>query len=164
MSLSGSFLIARPVLQDPNFEHTVVLILAHNPDGAFGLVVNRPSKAEGLTFPVFAGGPCPSPGLILLHGHTDWAAEGIGSQQIAPGLFLGDPSCLDRATEAPSKDEVRLRAYHGYAGWGPGQLEDELASGAWAVTPARGELLFDLPFEEMWQDLLPPRIPQPSLN
>ncbi|HYT94086.1 MAG TPA: YqgE/AlgH family protein [Gemmataceae bacterium] len=164
MSLAGSFLIARPVLRDPNFAHTVVLILAHNEDGAFGLVVNRPAKVEKLAFPVFSGGPCPSPGLILLHGHADWAEEGIGAQQIAPGLFLGDPACLDRATAAAPETGVRLRAYQGYAGWGPGQLEGELAGGAWAVMPARGELLFDLPLEAMWQDLLPPRIPQPSLN
>jgi putative transcriptional regulator len=164
MSLAGTFLIARPVLRDKNFVHTVVLILAHNPDGAFGLVVNRPAKVEGLSFPVFAGGPCPSPGLILLHGHAEWAEEGNAPHQVAPGIFLGDPACLDRATKAAAEHPVRLRAYHGYSGWGPGQLEDEMAAGAWAVVPAKGELLFDAALDSLWLDLVPPAIPQPSLN
>ena len=65
MSLAGSFLVARQVLRDPNFERTVVLLLAHSDEGAFGLVVNRPATAKGLPWPLFVGGPCPSPGFSL---------------------------------------------------------------------------------------------------
>src|SRR4051812_20243304 len=105
MSLAGSFLIARSVLQDPNFAQTVVLILAHNDEGAFGLVVNRPVESPNLPFPAFSGGPCESPGLIMLHGYADWKGEaeiGLDStspQEVAPGVFLGDAGCLSRATE-----------------------------------------------------------------
>ena len=59
---------------------------------------------------------------------------------------------------------VRYRMFAGYAGWGPGQLEGELAAGAWAIVPANAEVLFDSPLDEMWTQLLPPAIPEPSLN
>jgi putative transcriptional regulator len=177
MSLAGSFLVARPLLQDPNFRRTVVLILAHNADGAFGLVVNRPAKAEGLPWPLFVGGPCPSPGLMMLHGHPDWvqAAEADDESEsepepappsgpeVAPGLFIGNASSLEKAG-ASAGEEHRFRVFSGYAGWSGGQLEGELAAGAWALAAANGDVLFETPFEELWERLAPPRIPQPSMN
>jgi putative transcriptional regulator len=167
MSLAGSFLIARPMLQDPNFRRTVVLLLAHNADGAFGLVVNRPAEAEGLPWPLFTGGPCPSPGLMMLHGHADWArpdGEGDAAPQVAPGVFVGDAGCLERAGKLPPETEGRFRVFSGYAGWGAGQLEGEMAAGAWALAPASAAVLFETPTDELWERLAPPRIPQPSMN
>jgi putative transcriptional regulator len=170
MSLAGSFLIAQHTLRDPNFAHTVVLLLAHGEEGAFGLVVNRPAQAEGLPWPVFDGGPCPSPGLLMLHGHAGWASAGDAPdgenvvREAGQGIFVGDAACLERASEEKEGEAARFRVFTGYAGWGPGQLEDELASGAWGVTPATGDLLFDTPADELWDRLAPPRIPQPSVN
>ena len=165
-SLAGSFLIARPVLQDPSFKQTVVLLLQHNKEGAFGLVVNRPREVDGLPFPVFAGGPCEFEGLLLLHGQPDWSRldAAVPDGEIAPGIFLGDASCLERASEASQSDELRVRVFRGYAGWGKEQLESELESGAWVVYPASGQLLFDTPTDELWPRLVPKTIPQPSLN
>jgi putative transcriptional regulator len=170
MSLAGSFLIARPVLKDPNFAQSVVLLLAHSEDGAFGLVVNRPLPADELPFPLFDGGPCASPGVVILHGHADWVAppdypgEGPAKPEVAPGVFVGDESCLNRAAHPVAGQEPRCRVFRGFSGWGGGQLEQELASGAWAVTPATGQLLFDTPVEDLWVGLVPPAIPQPSVN
>jgi putative transcriptional regulator len=170
MSYAGCFLIAKPVLQDPNFNRTVVFLLAHNAEGAFGLVVNRPSDAEGLPWPLFTGGPCPSPGLLMLHGHPEWAEPSAESEEqtrepeLAPGIFSGDASCLDRATQTEEDQVLRFRVFSGYAGWGGGQLEGEMAAGAWAVVQATGDVLFDTPVEELWDRLAPPRIPQPSIN
>jgi putative transcriptional regulator len=171
MSLAGSFLVARPVLKDPNFARTVVLLLAHSSDGAFGLVVNRPvaEPVEGLALPVFVGGPCPAPGLLLLHGHADWQqpdpdAEEETTQEVAPGIFVGDAACLERAREAPADGPPRVRVFSGYAGWSGGQLEGEIAAGAWVVVSAQGPLLFDTPAEELWDRLAPPSLPQPSMN
>jgi putative transcriptional regulator len=170
MSYAGCFLIARPILQDANFKCSVVFLLAHNAEGAFGLVVNRQAEAEGLPWPVFVGGPCPSPGLIMLHGHPEWAeasdeeAEEGKERELAPGIYSGDAACLDRATQSEEGQTMRFRVFSGYAGWGGGQLESELAAGAWAVAPANGDLLFDTPIEELWDRLAPPRIPQPSVN
>jgi len=166
MSYAGCFLIAKSVLQDPNFNRTVVFLLAHNAEGAFGLVVNRPAEVEGLPWTVFAGGPCPSPGLLMLHGHPEWteSAEDVEEPELAPGIFSGDATSLDRATQMEEGQVLRFRVFSGYSGWGGGQLEGELAAGAWAVAQATGDLLFDTPVEELWDRLVPPRIPQPSIN
>ncbi|MBL8795505.1 MAG: YqgE/AlgH family protein [Planctomycetia bacterium] len=163
---SGSFLVARPILQDPNFTQTVVLLLRHAQEGAFGLVVNRPAQVEGLAFPVYGGGPCKAEGLMLLHGHEDWIASPAERQEreVAPGIYLGDSAALKRSTEATPEDGLRFRIFSGYSGWGPGQLEAELAAGAWTIAGAKGETLFDVPAEDLWERLIPPRIPQPSLN
>ncbi len=165
-SLAGSFLIARPVLQDPSFIRTVVLVLQHGADGAFGLVVNRPAPIEGLPFPVFVGGPCESSGYLMLHGHPEWveAADDGDTDPLAPGVFMGDASCLGRINDLPAGKARRYRMFKGYAGWGPKQLERELAAGAWAVVPATGEILFETPPLELWALLAPARIPQPSMN
>jgi putative transcriptional regulator len=166
MYYAGWFLIAKPVLQDPNFKETVVFLLAHSAEGAFGLVVNRPAETEGLPWPLFVGGPCPSPGLLMLHGHPEWAeaTEAKNKHEAAPGLFTGDASCLDRASQAGPGQTTRFRVFSGYAGWGGGQLEGELAAGAWTLAQASGTLLFDTPVEDLWDRLMPPRIPEPSIN
>jgi putative transcriptional regulator len=165
-SFAGKFLVARHVLSDPHFNRSVVLLLQHGPEGAFGLVVNRPAKIEGLPFPVFAGGPCSSQGLLLLHGYKEWAdvEDGIVEGQIAPGILLGDASCLQRLDDLPESQPCRFRMFAGYAGWGPGQLENELGAGAWALTAATGKLLFETPAKELWDRLVPPALPQFSLN
>jgi putative transcriptional regulator len=169
MTLAGSFLVARPVLRDPNFVQTVVLLLAHNENGAFGVVVNRPAPSGELPIPVFEGGPCPSPGLILLHGHAEWASppaelEEGPKMQAAPGIYIGDADSFQNASKVVSGQKLRVRVYRGYAGWGSGQLEGELAAGAWAAVPADGELLFGTPIEQLWDCLRPPSLPLPSLN
>jgi putative transcriptional regulator len=165
-SLAGSFLVARPVLKDPSFAQTVVLLLQHGGEGAFGLVVNRPGRVEGLPFPVFAGGPCEAQGLLMLHGHADWvqADADAGPGQVVPGVFVGDATCLKRVSDPPPGQTLRFRLFVGYAGWGPDQLERELAAGAWSVASATAELLFDTPAVDLWDRLTPPTIPQPSLN
>src|SRR5260370_42562212 len=100
-SLAGSFLVAKPTLRDPNVRKTVVLLLQHGPQGAFGLVVNHPSTAEGFPCPVFAGGPCESPGAILLHGREEWLASGEdpGTRQGGPGGFPCDEEWFRRVNE-----------------------------------------------------------------
>lgn len=165
-SLAGKFLVARPVLKDPNFSQSVVLLLQHGSVGAFGLVVNRPAKAEGLPFPVFFGGPCESQGLLLLHGHQEWveSTDDKPQAEVAPSIFLGDSSCLKRITDPVPGQPLRFRIFVGTSGWGPNQLEGELAAGAWAVVPASGEQLFGTPIDDLWEALLPPQIPEPSLN
>ncbi|HXG13305.1 MAG TPA: YqgE/AlgH family protein [Gemmataceae bacterium] len=166
VSLAGSFLVARPVLKDPSFAQTVILLLQHSAEGAFGLVVNRPTRVKGLPFPIFAGGPCPSEGLFLLHGHKEWLdpEKDDPKREVAPGIYLGDASCVNRVREPLPGEELRFRMLTGYSGWGPDQLERELAAGAWAVVPANAAALFETAPEDLWSSLLPPTIPQPSVN
>jgi putative transcriptional regulator len=159
-SLAGSFLIAQPMLSDPNFRHSVVLILAHDEGGAYGVVVNR--RIPNLEMPVFQGGPCKGPGLVMLHGERDWSNG--ESSEVADGIFVGDSACLSRAREKESDQEYRYRLFAGYAGWGPGQLEGEIGAGAWVTASADQQTLFDVPPEDLWAKLRPPSIPQPSLN
>jgi putative transcriptional regulator len=165
-SLAGSFLVARPVLKDPTFGKTVVLLLQHGDEGAFGLVVNRRAKVKDLPFTVFGGGPCKSQGLFMLHGHPEWVSDNPDQpvKEVAPGIYLGDPSVFEQANQEEEDGDQRCRMFAGYAGWGPGQLESELAAGAWAVVPASGAALFDTPLDSLWVSLLPPAIPQPSIN
>jgi putative transcriptional regulator len=166
-SLAGKFLVARPSLLDPNFRQTAVLLLQHDSNGAFGLVVNRPTEVEGVPFPILLGGPCPLQGMLMLHGHADWidADDESPGRRVAPGIFLGDASCMERISDPPEGQSLRFRMFTGYAGWGPNQLEGELSAGAWSVAPASAELLFDTPVEQIWRTLSPSTtIPEPSVN
>jgi putative transcriptional regulator len=163
--LAGTFLVARPTLRDPFFGRSVVLLLDHGTEGAFGLVLNRPAQAAELPFPVFIGGLCQPQGLLMLHGHSDWVKtpdERPG--EVCPGVFVGDTDTFNRLGEMPDDAQWKFRVFTGYAGWGPQQLEGEMAQGAWIVLPASGERLFGTPAEELWERLSPPPIPEPSLN
>lgn len=165
-SLAGSFLVAKPVLQDPNFVQTVVLLLRHNEEGAFGLVVNRPAKTEGIPFPVYVGGPCSAPGLIMLHGHDEWLsgkADPDEPAEVIPGVYLGDTESLRRVAD-DDQPGFRFRVFTGYSGWGADQLERELSAGTWILAAATAELVFDTPTDELWDRLSPPSIPRPSIN
>jgi putative transcriptional regulator len=162
-SYAGSFLVASPKVIAPPFHQSVVLLLRHDTQGAFGLIVNRAgTDRKGLPFVVFSGGPCEAQGLLLLHGHPDWH-EAFPGTVAAPGIFLGDFACLKKVSEAPEAG-YRFRAFVGYSCWGAGQLEAELAGAAWTVVPANSELLFDTPVEELWTVLRPPKLPAPGRN
>ena len=168
-SFKGFFLVAKPVLVDNNFRHTVILVMNHSKEGALGFIVNRPLADAELPVPIFAGGPCESPGLIMLHGHPEWTEPAGGEdetsqRQIVPGVYVGDDSCVRRAGKPIPGKAYRYRIFQGFSGWGPGQLEREIAAGAWAVTAATAELLFDVPPDELWMRLRPRSIPEPSLN
>ena len=155
-SLAGSFLVAVPSLRDPNFHRTVVLLLQHGAEGALGLVVNRPAQVEGLPFPIFAGGPCPSPGLFLLHGHREWleAPPDSPEGQVAPGIFLGDASCVARVSEPGAGASLRFRVFTGYAGWGPGQLDGEVEAEDWIVTDFAATDAFTDEPDALWKTVL----------
>ncbi len=142
--LKGRLLVATPNLGDPNFERTVILVLEHGDEGALGVVLNRPSDldlaeplpewARAAAHPsvVFIGGPvAPSAAVCLArlasHGRTD------GWEQL-----LGSVGMLDLDSD-PDEAIARLdeiRVFAGYAGWGPGQLEGEIAEGGWFVVDA----------------------------
>jgi putative transcriptional regulator len=164
-SLAGMFLVARPTLKDPFFGRSVILMLRHGPDGAFGLVLNRVQKTKELPFPVHIGGPCKVQGLILIHGQDEWVSdEERDSAQICPGVFLGDAECLQRITDPEPASAWMVRVFAGYSGWGPGQLEHEMAEGSWIVQPATAAHVFGVPNEELWIRMAPSAIPEPSLN
>jgi putative transcriptional regulator len=139
----GRLLVATPLLGDPNFDGTVVLLLAHGPDGTLGVVLNRPTEVEvGGALPgwshlaaeptvVFRGGPV-SPTSVICLGRGPFAAEG-GDDDVT--TIVGDVGVVDleRDPDELAADIDGLRLFAGYSGWDGGQLEDELEAGAWFV-------------------------------
>lgn len=136
---SGSVLLAREALLDPNFEATVVLVCVHSPEGTYGLVLNRIShmplseifdgmKDANLSREILIGGPVQQTELQMLQ-ITDTPAE--GAYPIAPGIYMGGKwETIDAMISA---DITTTRLFLGYSGWGPGQLEAEIRIGAWDI-------------------------------
>lgn len=162
---TGNLLIARPTLRDPFFSRSVVLLLNHSTDGAFGMVLNRPTQVPELPVRVFVGGPCKLEGFLLIHGVRDWHTDPERPEgDICPGVYRGNLESFQRVTENETPPTDRFRIFTGYAGWDAGQLESELNAGAWIVLPGHGDVIFGTPPEELWERLAPTIIPGPSLN
>ena len=156
-----SLLLSMPQMQDPNFARTVVLLCDYLPDGAFGLVINRPTEAPAtemvrLNPPIvggssdlrlFIGGPVqPERGWILLPE----APADREYRTIQDGLYLSaSPEVLRTVLSASSPARAKVLA--GYAGWGPGQLDEELAQSAWLIGELHLDLIFDVAPEAAWE-------------
>lgn len=150
-------MIAGPQLLDPNFRRTVVLVADHGDEGAMGVILNRPSGMTvadaapdleplvGPDAPIFAGGPVqPTAGVVL--AEVAEADEPVfGEVVLVPGLGeLAD--VIDGAGN--------VRVFAGYAGWGPGQLDDELGRDDWIVAPAEASDVFSEDPESLWGSVL----------
>ena len=159
----GSFLIANPRLQDPNFNLTVVLICEYNEDGAFGLVVNRVlnvSIAETLknnpdaaknNNKVFSGGPVQTNHLLYLH-NNDLSKK---TERICEGVYLGgDVNYLNNLLSNQTQEEISYRLYLGSAGWAAGQLDEELKIKSWIVCPAKESFVFHPEPGKLWRQVL----------
>jgi putative transcriptional regulator len=158
--LTGRLLVAAPALRDPNFDRTVVLLLDHNDEGAVGLVLNRPSATavddalpqwgDRATEPsvVFVGGPVSPTSAICLAGATVPARDGWQP-------LFGSLGTLDLARDPDEVADIDwLRVFAGYAGWGAGQLEGEIAEGAWFVVDVQpGDAVCVQP-GTLWRDVL----------
>jgi putative transcriptional regulator len=156
--LSGKMLVATPQLRDPNFAQTVLLMIQHETQGAFGLILNRPGdktvdEVWGLLGKdlcdcqqtVYMGGPVPGP-LIALH-----TVESLSDQEVLPGLYAtAQATAFDEMLHSEREDEFRI--YSGHAGWGGGQLEDELKLGGWLTCEAKVEDVFS-DHESLWRDV-----------
>ncbi|MEZ4334636.1 MAG: YqgE/AlgH family protein [Myxococcota bacterium] len=165
--LCSSLLVAMPQLADPNFRRAVVLIVHHDAESTFGLVLNREvdlsvrELCESLDFrwrgraaaEVGWGGPVETnTGWLLFQDDVDTEIEGEAVSRLEGELcFAGSMDVLRQLAARPPQD---LRIFLGYAGWGRGQLEAELAQGAWVVAPMSPEVVFDVPTEQMWEHVL----------
>lgn len=160
----GIFLIANPALPDPNFRHTVVLICEHNDkEGTLGVILNRPTGVlvsealpdvpvlKATSYVLFWGGPV-QPEAVLMLFRLGQAAPGM--REVLPGIYLGgNPDMLEQVITRPNPTET-FRAFSGYAGWAPGQLEYEMALGSWAIVPADSASIFDKDPSGLWMDLV----------
>lgn len=158
-----------PQLLDPNFRRSVVLVIHHDETGSFGLVLSREADigaadlcaSVGITWHgavgtrVGWGGPVqPGTGWVLVGDGAEAGSQDdlADATQIGDGLhFAGSLATLRHVADDPP-EEVRL--FLGYAGWGPGQLEAELAQGAWLVAPVSRDLVFHVAPGELWSSAL----------
>jgi putative transcriptional regulator len=161
--LCPTLIVSMPQLLDTNFARTVVLLCEYNPDGAFGLVINRPTDvaasemvrleppiARGNDLRLWIGGPVePQRGWILV-------ADAPASEEfrtIRDGLYLStSPDLLREVLEA--RPAPRARVLAGYAGWAAGQLDEELSQSAWLMSDIDLDVVFDIEPSEMWETVI----------
>lgn len=161
-SLQDHFLIAMPAMADPNFTETVTYVCKHDVEGAFGIVINRPSdlslaemlgqlaielKDRSLALrPVMHGGPVePQRGFVLHRSSEAYEATlAIGAEV----KLTSSPDILAALGRGAGPEPVLVAL--GYAGWGRGQLEAELGNNTWLTVPASPAIIFDTPLEQRW--------------
>lgn len=161
--LTNQFLIAMPSMGDPNFSKTVTYVCAHNDDGAMGIVINRPLEIDlGEVFkqmniagaepattsqPVYQGGPVHRDrGFIIHNPAKDWES----TIQVTSELAVSTSRDILEAMGQGVGPDATLVAL-GYAGWGAGQLEQEMRQNAWLSGPASLDIIFHTPPEQRWQ-------------
>jgi putative transcriptional regulator len=171
--LDGCFLVSDFDLVDPNFHRAVVLMIDHDEEGAFGLVVNRPSPftlgevVEGMndspasSIPVYVGGPVQQNALFVLHEERpdDAGSDGAAEQPVEGVAFEpATQSLMDWLKsewgELPEAERPAVRFYVGYSGWASGQLEGELEADAWVVLRATREIVFHPDPQKAWAEVL----------
>ncbi|MBP8924551.1 MAG: YqgE/AlgH family protein [Pseudomonadales bacterium] len=163
-TLRNHFLIAMPSMDDPRFAHSITYLCEHNEHGAMGIVINRALELsfddifEHLdienfphhhTQPILAGGPVQTDRGFVLHRHDDakrWQSTLDVSEEIS---LTTSRDILDAIAHDDGPHDALIAL--GYAGWGPGQLEQELGGNAWLSIPAEASILFDVPLERRAQ-------------
>jgi putative transcriptional regulator len=161
-STKGQFLVATPDIGDPRFAHTVILMVAHDRDGAFGITINRPLGSHSIAaildsigeshdgvsgdIPIYAGGPVQEQIGFILHT-PDY--KGSGTKMIGKGVAVTSSPQILRDI-GRGKGPKKALAVFGYAGWGPGQLDAEIEHNAWVTTPLDPALIFDTDPDKIW--------------
>lgn len=162
--LVNHFLIAMPELRDPNFNRTVTLICQHDENGALGVVINRPldhltlkdvfdqldlstlTSESTAKSPIYYGGPVQQElGLVLHEGVGDWGSTLVIGDNLGLTSSRDVLESLSRS-DGPGHSLMTL----GYAGWGKGQLEQEMQENAWLSVEADCEILFSVPAQQRW--------------
>lgn len=155
----GILLVAPPMLRDPNFWRTVVLLCAHDAEGSFGLILNRPVTLTlrdvlevPVNYPLSLGGPVQPDTLHILHQLGETIPN---AQQVTDGVYWGGEveALLEKLRTDPPEPE-RIRCFLGYAGWAPGQLEAEYEAGGWLVVPAQAHHVFQNDPLQLWRQVL----------
>lgn len=161
-SLAGQLLIASPDMHDPRFDHAVILMVRHDRDSALGVVINMPAGERSLAellaaigekradaagnVPVFVGGPVQPDMALVLHSAEYRCAGTLGIDGHL--AMTTDPQIL-RDIAAKAGPQKSLLAF-GYAGWGAGQLDGEMAHNVWFTAPADPKLVFDAERDKVW--------------
>lgn len=157
-SFRNQFLIALPALESDYFHHTVSLLIDHNAQGAFGVVINRPveitlselfpdfspGEAADAQCPVLEGGPVQQDRVFFLHESSH---EYQSTFRISDDIYLTTSTDLLKDLSYGT-GPARVMALLGYAGWGEGQLETELGENVWLLSPASARIVFDVPYKD----------------
>jgi putative transcriptional regulator len=163
-SLAGQLLVATPEMADPRFQHTVILMVQHDQKGALGIVINRPleqvpvakvldalgldSKGSDGQVRLFAGGPVQPEIGFIVHSADYHRADTV---DIDGHVAMTTDAEVLRDIGHHEGPQQSLVAF-GYAGWGPGQLEGELAAGGWFTVPEDPKLVFDVDRDRLWDE------------
>ena len=162
-SLANHILIAMPSLTEPNFSRSVIYLCEHHVQGSVGLIINRPMQYPlGMVFeqmqiepiiveqkelPLLYGGPVqPERGFVIHRPEGGWRS----SLALREGVTVTTSNDIIRAIAA-AKGPKDVLVTLGYAGWGEGQLEEELLKNNWLVCPYNAELIYEVPFSERWE-------------
>jgi putative transcriptional regulator len=160
---SGKFLVASRQLSDPNFAETVVLLIHYDRQGAMGLVINRPTtvrlatvlpELEGLqqrSDTVYLGGPVARSQMLLL---LQSSSQLEGTRQVFEDIYLSAQRQVLQRLASEAETHGRFRVYAGYAGWAPGQLDQEVTRGDWHIVRADAAMVFDTAAAEIWPTML----------
>jgi putative transcriptional regulator len=156
-SLAGKLIVSSPSLLDPNFRRTVVLMTHHDEEGAMGLVLSRPSPlAVADTVPGLAD--LPGADCLYVGGpvQTDVIVALVELEEPHPEVepVVGTIGYLPGESEADDLEIARARVFAGYSGWGPGQLEEEMAEPSWIVVRAVPDDVFAPDPDELWRTVL----------
>lgn len=159
-SLAPVLLVSMPQMLDPNFSKTVVLLAEYGAHGAFGLVLNRRMDEPAMSIVtadepldihpklhLFTGGPVEPTRAWILTSRPDTDPEAL---EVIAGVYLSASPTLVRRT-LESAPDPGIRMVVGYAGWGAGQLDVELAQGSWLMAPVEADLIFDTSADTMWE-------------
>jgi putative transcriptional regulator len=160
---AGTLLVASERIEDETFSETVVLLVHHAQEGSVGVAINRPTwVSTSEVFPrvdylqryrgeVFHGGPLAQATVLVV---TRGLPPGQDAQPLVDDVYMhANLDALESTFDRRVHDASTLRFYAGHASWGPGQLEEELASGAWHVVPGTAALIFDPEPETLWDRL-----------
>jgi putative transcriptional regulator len=155
-----AFLIAVPQLGDPNFNRGVVLVIEHGEQGSMGLILNRPTDLNVTSFcqsqnmrwagdgtgHIFQGGPVQTERAFILHASEH---QGPETESVVDQVRLS--YSLESLKLLADRPPNRVRIYLGYAGWGPGQLAEELTGGAWLLGSPSDKLIFETAPDRVWE-------------
>ncbi|MFC5737798.1 YqgE/AlgH family protein [Sinirhodobacter huangdaonensis] len=165
MDLTGKLLIAMPGMGDPRFEHAVVAVCAHSPEGAMGVIVNKPLPTPGLSdlltqlgipvtasdrperAPILFGGPVETGRGFVLHSR-DWTGQGPAMEVMPEMAMTATRDILEDIAQGRGPDRALLAL--GYAGWGPGQLEAEILSNGWLIADGDAEIVLGADHATKW--------------
>lgn len=162
-SLAPGFLVAAPIIRDEPFERSLVLLAHHDPQGALGVIINRtlPARLDEVLSglegkppdqPVLQGGPvAPNVAWLLHEGNGGEVSEGVFG--VGRDLVLTvRRDHLEDLVRHP--DNRRMHLFLGHSGWGPGQLDREMAAGVWIPAELDRALIFDVPYDDRWKAAL----------